>query len=654
MSESDRAMEKTDLSSFGIGKEWEKELPALRVFERLPQRIFVKDTRSVFVFCTTNYARELDLNPDQIVGKDDFALRPAEQAEIYRAEDREVLSTGAARTVEEAYERSGRQRMVRTIKVPYRDEEGRIIGVLGTLDDITDEWTLRKEQRRLNAILETTSDFISMATPENKLSYLNAAGRKLLGWGAEEDIGERTIADVHAKDSSETVLKTGIPAAIRDGTWSGETTVWNRGGREIPVSQVIMSHKAPDGKVEFLSTIIRDISERIQAEAAIKRQADLFTNLITTSLDGFWLVDAEGRFLDVNDRYCAMSGYARDELLRMGVVGIEAKESAEETARHIEKLMRDGSDIFTSRHRRKDGGAMEVEISAIFWKSQGQIIASVRDITDRVNMGRQLEGYSRNLERMVELRTEELRVALEAAEAADEAKSRFLSRMSHELYTPLNAIIGFSQIMQMDTRSSLTADQEESIREILKAGDRLHDMVDRILEYSYRNSDHRKGDVEIVPCAPFLRGCIETMKAAFTRRDIEVIVDVEEGHAVMADKTGLCQAIQGLLSNAIRYNREGGKVEVSCEARSPKLTRITVSDTGRGIPAERLGRLFEVFEGIDAVSETGDGIGMGLALCKRIVEEMGGSVGAESGVGVGSRFWIELPTADAAGAKGEG
>ena len=654
MEKSDRAMKKTDPPFFGVGKEWEKELPALRFFERLPQRIFVKDTRSVFVFCTANYARELGIEPEQIVGKDDFAFRPPELAEAYRAEDREVLSAGTAKTIEEAYELSGRQRMVRTIKVPYRDEEGRIIGVLGTLDDITDEWTLRKEQRRLNAILETTSDFISMATPENKLTYLNASGRKLLGWGAEEDIGERTIADVHTKEYSETVLKIGIPAAIRDGIWSGETTVWNRGGREIPVSQVIMSHKAPDGNVEFLSTIIRDISERIRAEAAIKRHADLFTNLIAASLDGFWLVDADGRFLDVNDRYCAMSGYARDELLRMGVVGIEAEESAEETASHIEKLIRKGSDIFTSRHRRKDGGAMEVEISAIYWRSQGQIIASVRDITDRVTMSRALEDYSRNLERMVERRTEELRVALEAAEAADKAKSRFLSRMSHELYTPLNAIIGFSQIMQMDTRSSLTADQEESIREILKAGDRLHDMVDRILEYSYRSSDHCKSEVEIVLCAPFLRECLEAMKAAFTRRGIEVIVDMEEGHAVMAEKTGLCEAIRGLLSNAIRYNREGGEVKVSCKARSPNLTRITVSDTGRGIPAERLGRLFEAFEGIDAVSETGDGIGMGLALCKRIVEKMGGSVGAESGVGVGSRFWIELPTADAAGSKGEG
>ncbi|OHD25971.1 MAG: hypothetical protein A2Y38_19305 [Spirochaetes bacterium GWB1_59_5] len=229
---------------------------------------------------------------------------------------------------------------------------------------------------------------------------------------------------------------------------------------------------------------VQDISDRVRRESQIQDQVDLLNCILSTARDGFWLVALDGRILDTNDANCAALGYSAEELKRMRIQDIETSESAEETTRHLAAMAKNGNDLFTSKHRKRDGGTMDVEVSATFWAAQERIVAFSRDISERVQQKCKLEQYSKNLETMVEQRTGELREALEEARLANKTKSDFFERISHELYTPLNAIIGFSQLLEAEMCMPLHEGHRDSLLEILNAGRVLQKLVDGLLEYS--------------------------------------------------------------------------------------------------------------------------------------------------------------------------
>ncbi|MHC4113026.1 MAG: PAS domain S-box protein, partial [Planctomycetota bacterium] len=186
---------------------------------------------------------------------------------------------------------------------PYIDVDNRIQGFVVNGRDITDRKKTEKELTRLIAILENTSDMVSTAMPNGQLTYINTAGRKLLGWSDDEAITDKMIFDTHPQWASKLIETEGVPGAIRDGLWSGETALLNRDGKEIPISQVIMSHKSPDGQLQYLSTIIRDITERKQAEETLQESEERFRSLSESSPMGVFHTDKEGRVLYTNKRW---------------------------------------------------------------------------------------------------------------------------------------------------------------------------------------------------------------------------------------------------------------------------------------------------------------------------------------------------------------
>jgi PAS domain S-box-containing protein len=235
----------------------------------------------------------------------------------------------------------------------------------------------------------------------------------------------------------------------------------------------------------------------------------------------------------------------------------------------------------------------------------------------------------------------ERRRAEEEADRANRAKSDFLSRMSHELRTPLNGILGFAQLLQME---SLPVDQEESVAHILKAGRHLLGLINEVLNISRIEAGHLELSMEPVPVDDALRGAIDLVRPLAAQRDIELGDKVAGDHRhVLADRQRLQQVLLNLLSNAVKYNRTRGAVAVSCEERPGGRLRILVTDTGYGISPDKLERLFIPFDRLGA-EETGiEGTGLGLALSKHLVEVMGGTLHVTSQVGVGSTFAVELP-----------
>jgi len=281
---------------------------------------------------------------------------------------------------------------------------------------------------------------------------------------------------------------------------------------------------------------------------------------------------------------------------------------------------------------RKDGTTfpMEIAVSEMLLDGQRYFTAILRDTTVR----RQVEA--------------ELENAKSAAENANRAKSDFLSRMSHELRSPLNAILGFAQLMESD--SPLPTDsQKESIAQILQAGWHLLNLINEILDLATIEAGKLSLWTEPISAAEVMSECRTMLLPDAQKRGISMTFPgFQDPLFVSADRTRFKQIVINLVSNAIKYNRERGTITVECSTTTPERTRISVTDTGVGLSPEKVAQLFQPFNRLGQQEPGGvAGTGIGLVMTQRLVELMGGVIGVESTAGVGSVFWFELQsTAD--------
>ena len=236
----------------------------------------------------------------------------------------------------------------------------------------------------------------------------------------------------------------------------------------------------------------------------------------------------------------------------------------------------------------------------------------------------------------------ELRRAQINAEQANKAKSTFLANMSHELRTPLNAILGFAQILASDTLPVPPEKRRDFLGHILKAGKHLLVLINEVLDLAKVESGTLSLSPEPVELAEVMDACQQMIGPLADNRDLRLQLSADPGMYVLADRTRLKQVLLNLLTNAVKYNRKGGLVSVTCIALSPERTRIAIQDGGEGLSTAQLTQLFQPFNRLGREGSGEEGTGIGLVMTKRLVELMGGTIGVSSTVGVGSVFWIEL------------
>ncbi len=249
-----------------------------------------------------------------------------------------------------------------------------------------------------------------------------------------------------------------------------------------------------------------------------------------------------------------------------------------------------------------------------------------------------LEATQQRLERGIQDRN----MARMEAERANQAKNEFLSRMSHELRTPLNAILGFGQLLEMD---HLPPEHQESVKYILKAGRHLLMLVDEVLDIARIEAGRLAMSPEPVRMNEALQEALDLVAPMAAAQNVRFNSD--PGRTchwhVLADRQRLQQVFLNLLSNAVKYNHEGGLVTLSCEQTASGQLRIKVTDTGPGIPPDKVERLFTPFDRLGAEGTEVQGSGLGLSLSRHLIEAMGGTLGVDSIPGQGSTFWVELP-----------
>jgi len=311
------------------------------------------------------------------------------------------------------------------------------------------------------------------------------------------------------------------------------------------------------------------------------------------------------------------------------------------------KASRGIEDIYELTYIRKDGSRFPAMVSVTALRdAQDDIIGYLLIGTDNT-VRKAVEGERAQLNRELRVKNDELQGAKSVAEKANLAKSEFLSSMSHELRTPLSAILGFAQLMESGTPPP-SPSQRRSIEQILKAGWFLLDLINEILDLALIESGKLSLSLEPISVAEVMHECRAMTEPQARKRGITVSFPrLEDHYFVMADRTRLKQVLINLLSNAIKYNVAGGAVAVTCAEHAPGRLRVCVQDTGEGLPLEKLRQLFQPFNRLGQEALADEGTGIGLVVCKRLVELMGGAIGAESTVGKGSLFWIDLNLTEA-------
>ena len=292
------------------------------------------------------------------------------------------------------------------------------------------------------------------------------------------------------------------------------------------------------------------------------------------------------------------------------------------------KASRGIEDVYETTIIRKDGSRFDAIVS----------ITALRDDFGGI-IGYLLIGTDNSVRKQVE---EKLNEAMAAADKANRAKSDFLSGMSHELRTPLNAILGFAQLLESGTPQPTPA-QQRNMDQILKAGWYLLELINEILDLALIESGKATLSPEAVSLAEVLLECRTMIEPQAEKRGIAMTFpDFRISYFIKADRTRLKQVLINLLFNAIKYNKPGGTVTVECLPSPPDSIRISVRDTGAVLAPELLAQLFQPFNRLGQKAGPEEGTGIGLVVTKRLVELMGGVIGVDSAVGVGSVFWVEL------------
>ncbi|MEO7108276.1 MAG: ATP-binding protein, partial [Rhodoferax sp.] len=379
--------------------------------------------------------------------------------------------------------------------------------------------------------------------------------------------------------------------------------------------------------------------ERKKLDQRLRDQQFYTRSLIESNIDALMTTDPAGVISDVNKQMEALTGCTRDELIGAPFKSFFTEPQRAEAG--IKRVLKENKVTnYELTARARDGKETVVSYNATTFYDRDRnlqgVFAAARDVTERKLLDQALQ--ENNIE---------LVMAKSVAEKANLAKSDFLSSMSHELRTPLNAILGFAQLIESG-EPALTPAQKRSTDQILQAGWYLLELINEILDLALIESGKLLLLQESVSLAEVLAECETMIEPQAKKRGIGVRFPAFElQHWVKADRTRVKQVFINLLSNAIKYNRTDGTVIVSLAVNKLGRMRIAVDDTGEGLAAEEIAQLFQPFNRLGQEATTEEGTGIGLVVCKRLVELMGGTIGVQSTVGKGSSFWIELELTDA-------
>jgi PAS domain S-box-containing protein len=532
-----------------------------------------------------------------------------------------------------ARHKDGRTRVLESSGNPFFDEAGRYKGCKGLTRDITDRKRLEDEHAMKAMLLDSVKDAVFLHDTEGRIVYANEAAYVQLGYAGDSlsnMMFQRLLTPASAKDfSAQTEY------AVKHGKVVFESEHVRTDGGIMPVETQAHSLEL-DGE-KFVLRLVRDISERKLTEKALKESEEKFRVTFENAPVGMCLTNTEGRILSVNGTLCGITGYSREQILQRSFTEFTHPEEIGPTSDWLRRLLAEepAAGSVEQRYLGSDGRVINMEVSAsVLRQAQGKpagLIMALKDITRR----KEAERAQKQLMKELEKTNSEI--------------SQFNSLIAHDLQEPLRMVRSYSQLLEKRLAGKLDAEGEEFFSYVMNGGKLMQKMLEDLMLYLHQGANPEKlqdTDMnEIVAQAlALLKSSISENQAAVSCGRLPVI---------FADKTQMLHLLQNLLGNAIKF--KGGKppdIYVKCEAGETSYV-FSVGDTGIGIAPQFLDRIFKIFQRLHTREEY-PGTGVGLALCRKIVENHGGRIWAKSEPGKGTVICFTIPKQAAAEAKGGG
>ena len=570
----------------------------------------------------------------------------------YEEDMRELLRRVGADEVVERYEtlrrhKDGRRLVVSLTLSPVRNAGGELIGISKIARDITEQKRQEEVAERQAQLLDQAYEPILVRDHRDRIVYWNRGAERLYGWKASEAMGR----------ISHELLQTTFPEPIddirvqleRDGHWEGELMHRMRNGKRVMVlSRWIRELNVAEPHVMETNVDMSERQQRLAAEEATRLERR-FRQLLEAAPDAIVEVGADGKIVLINRVAEEMFGYVRDELLGQSVDVLVPDAMRREHYRHRDSYLEQprtrpmgtGLDLHA---RRRDGSLFPVEISLSPIQTEGgmHVTAVIRDVTERKRADKEVR-------RLQQQYTLELEARNREAERANRLKSEFLASMSHELRTPLHTIIGFAELLQEGHDGQLNERQSRFLGHIQRDSEHLLELINDVLDLSKIEAGQLTLKKETFPLARSVGEALDAVRPGAAAKGIQIEELGERDVTVDADPLRVKEMLYNLLSNAVKFTPEGGRVWVETR-KEGSFARVTVGDSGIGIPAEEQENIFDKFYQVGNTTRgVREGTGLGLSITKELVQMHGGWIELESVPGEGSRFTFTLPTA-AAGA----
>ena len=499
------------------------------------------------------------------------------------------------------------------------------------------ERQLRDSDRWFASTLRCVNDGVVSLEAGRTVRFMNTAAEHLLGWTSDEAAGH-PVGDVVRFDETGTCLPDAMDDALRLGRVTGirhSRMLLNRQGGKRPVDESTGPVLDETGQVIGSVIVLRDATDRLRQEMLLRRSDDRFRNAFEHAPLGMALVALDGKFLQVNDALCRLLDCTPGYLLEHDQQSLtHPADSAHESAR-LAELLHSGEALtqFEKRYLRgADAQAVWVLVNASLIALDGKescLLYQVHDLTAQKLAAAQL----------AELATE--RVKRETSELAGKTRSEFLSRVSHEMRTPLNAVLGFSELLQIQHATGQPISSGYS-KHILDAGKHLLALVDDVLDLQRVSDGMLKLSMDAVALDEVMPSVVGLLTPMAETRDVRLSCHVSAGLCIHADSTRVRQILLNLGSNAIKYNVHGGKVVFSATLNPDGRVTLIIEDSGIGMSPEQLAHLYEPFNRLGRESMKVQGVGLGLVITQKLVEQMGGTMQVISQAGSGSAVHLEF------------
>ena len=495
------------------------------------------------------------------------------------------------------------------------------------------ENTLRESEEKYRALVETADDVILLTDLEGGHIFRNKAYFTSLGYEVGEEITLNGYANVHPDDLS--VIKAKQIELLKQGSIASEYRVRHKNGswvHRFAKSTVIYDQAH---KPKAIMAIIRDITERKKAEEALRESEERFSKAFSSNPVALSISRlADGLIIDVNETYLRLFEFSRPEVIGHTSTELNIFTDQNERAKLTQQLQEKGAlhnlDITFQTKTGKHINAI-ISIEKICFNNQDYIISTFVDVSERKKTEKKLEAYQKNLEKLVEERTKQLKDAERLAAIGATA-----GMVGHDIRNPLQAITGDVYLLKSELVSLNQSDQKNSIKESLDGIEKNIEYINKIVADLQDFARPLKPHVEEVDLK-IIMGDLLSKNSLL--QNVEVCVKVEtEARKVVADCIYLNRIMNNLINNAVQAMPNGGKLTIEAY-KDEKDVVVTVSDTGVGIPPEVKGKLFTPM-----FTTKSKGQGFGLPVVKRMTEALGGTVTFESQEGKGTTFTVRLPS----------